>query len=120
MAGAGSRGGKARKPGREVSPPPGLEASRITVGGEELALLTFPMPPPAFPATFSAAERAIARSVLEGRSNAAIAAERNTSVRTVANQIGAMFRKLGVHSRTEFVVAVGGARAGARSNRSGP
>ncbi len=116
MASARSRRTPARATGREV---PGPEASRIVVGEQELALLTFPIRPATLPETFSAAEREIALAVLEGRSNASIAAERRTSVRTVANQIGAMFRKLGVHSRPEFVVALGTARAGARRSRSG-
>lgn len=108
-----------RTPERPVAHPPGLEVSRMTVGEQELALLTFPLRPPALPDSFSGAEREIALAVLEGRSNAEIAADRKTSVRTVANQIGAMFRKLGVHSRPEFVVALGAARTGARRSRSG-
>lgn len=113
------RGKRSTRSTPVLAPPRGLEASRITVGEEELALLTFPISPPALPETFSAAEREIAVAVLEGRSNAEIAAERETSIRTVANQIGAMFRKLGVHSRPEFVVALGAARAGARRSRGG-
>lgn len=119
MASARSRRPPARPTGRAGTPSPGPEASRIVVGEQELALLTFPLRPPTLPETFSAAEREIALAVLEGRSNAAIAAERSTSIRTVANQIGAMFRKLGVHSRPEFVVALGAARTGARRSRSG-
>jgi DNA-binding NarL/FixJ family response regulator len=49
----------------------------------------------------------VALALLEGKTNSEIAAARDTSVRTVANQVGAMFRKLGVHSRPEFVVKLG-------------
>jgi DNA-binding CsgD family transcriptional regulator len=38
----------------------------------------------------------------EGQSNAAIAKARGTHVRTVANQLAALFRKLGVASRAEL------------------
>lgn len=67
----------------------------------------FPLRRPALPATLSAAEREVALALLEGKSNSEIAAARSTSVRTVANQVGAMFRKLGVHSRPEFMVKIG-------------
>ncbi len=75
-------------------------------------MLAFPMREPRFPPTLSAAEREVALAVIEGRSNAEIAAARRTSVRTVANQIVAVYRKLGVHSRPELVVALSGADAG--------
>lgn len=51
------------------------------------------------------AERDVARSVVAGRANRSIAAARGTSVRTVANQLAEIFRKLGLASRLELVVA---------------
>lgn len=48
------------------------------------------------------AEMDVLFRVLEGRSNSDIATERATSVRTVANQIAKIFRKLGVRSRREL------------------
>jgi hypothetical protein len=36
-----------------------------------------------------------------GHSNAEIAARRSVAVRTIANQVAALFRKLGVHSRLD-------------------
>ena len=56
------------------------------------------------------AEREIALSVLSGLSNADIAARRGTSVRTVANQLAQLYRKLRVCSRLELAAAF--ARAG--------
>jgi DNA-binding NarL/FixJ family response regulator len=91
-----------------VTPPPGLEGSRIELEGRELAVLSFPMRVPSFPSKLSAAEREVALAVIEGRSNAEIAAARQTSVRTVANQIVATYRKLGVHSRPELIIALAG------------
>jgi DNA-binding NarL/FixJ family response regulator len=48
------------------------------------------------------AERQVVAGVLSGRTNAAIARARRTSSRTVANQLAAIYRKLGVASRWEL------------------
>jgi DNA-binding NarL/FixJ family response regulator len=55
----------------------------------------------------TAAEREIVAGVLSGRSNAAIAQARRTSTRTVANQLAAIYRKLGVFSRWELAARAG-------------
>jgi DNA-binding NarL/FixJ family response regulator len=55
----------------------------------------------------SAAEREVARLVFQGASNAAIARIRGTSERTAANQLQAIYAKLGVHSRVELAVPAG-------------
>jgi len=49
-----------------------------------------------FPAVLSEAENSVLLHVLEGKSYVQIAAARETSLRTVANQLAAVFRKLGV------------------------
>ncbi len=89
-----------------VSGPFGLRVTRLEVGGEEVAVLSFPLPPPALPASLSAAEQAVALALLDGLTNAEIAVARRTSVRTVANQVAALFQKLRVRSRSEAVVAL--------------
>jgi DNA-binding CsgD family transcriptional regulator len=48
------------------------------------------------------AEREVLGQVLGGRSNVDIAHARRTSPRTIANQITAIYRKLGVTSRREL------------------
>lgn len=48
------------------------------------------------------AEREVALLVVRGLSNAAIAKQRRCAVRTVANQLQAIYRKLGVASRAEL------------------
>jgi len=53
-------------------------------------------------AGLTAAERAVAADVLRGWSNRRIAARRGVSERTVANQLAAAYRKLGVRSRLEL------------------
>jgi DNA-binding CsgD family transcriptional regulator len=50
--------------------------------------------------------------VAEARSNAEIAEARKTSQRTVANQLAAMYRKCGVSTREELIVALLEHRAG--------
>lgn len=53
-------------------------------------------------ASLTAAERAIVRLVIAGCSNKEIAAQRGVSVKTVANQLAAIYDKLGVCSRFEL------------------
>ena len=47
-----------------------------------------------------------------GQSNARIAAERQASTRTVVNPLASVYRKLGVQSRRELVLALGGSALG--------
>lgn len=54
----------------------------------------------------TAAESEVAALVLAGRRNAEIAAARGTSLRTVANQVASVFRKLGVGSRLHLTASV--------------
>jgi DNA-binding CsgD family transcriptional regulator len=51
----------------------------------------------------TAAEREVAQLALDGCSDAEIASRRGTSRSTVANQLGRIYRKLGVASRVELV-----------------
>jgi DNA-binding CsgD family transcriptional regulator len=87
--------------------PLGLRAAEFSLGGDRFAVLSFPLTPPAVPKSFSAAEREVAHALLEDRTNAEIAAVRGTSVRTVANQVAAIFLKTGVRSRSELLAALG-------------
>jgi DNA-binding NarL/FixJ family response regulator len=100
------RPGRFKRP-RLASAPFGLRASRVNIDGEELAVFSFPLPPPTLPNLLSQAERNVAIAVLEGLSNAEIATARGTSIRTVANQVASLLRKLGVRSRAEAVAALG-------------
>lgn len=60
------------------------------------------------PACLSEAERAIARSVASGSSNRAIARARGTSVKTIANQLHRIYKKLGVTDRHELIAVIRG------------
>lgn len=86
-----------------LQPPDGISATRFRVDGEEVAVLSFPLPDYDLPESLTDAERQVVALLLDGRTNAAIAEERGTSVRTVANQIASIFRKAGVASRSELV-----------------
>jgi DNA-binding NarL/FixJ family response regulator len=50
------------------------------------------------------AERDVSLYVIEGWSNAQISRARSTSVRTIANQIASLFRKLNVRGRLELIL----------------
>jgi DNA-binding CsgD family transcriptional regulator len=68
----------------------------------ELAVLSFTLPGDSA-TNLSLAESDVARHILAGRTNSEIAALRQCSTRTVANQVASLFRKLGVRSRLELV-----------------
>lgn len=59
-------------------------------------------------ANLTDAERMIIERIAAGDSNREIARARGTSARTVANQIAAIFAKLGVASRAELVARLRG------------
>lgn len=65
----------------------------IVISGDTLEL----------PSELSPSEQAVARALIAGSSNAEIAKLRHTSIKTVANQLYAMYRKLGVANREELV-----------------
>jgi DNA-binding NarL/FixJ family response regulator len=97
-------------------PPPSghgpILATRIRAEGKDLFVLSLPSPAAGLPDVLTSAERHVAGLVLDGLSNRTIAQVRGTSVRTVANQIASVFRKLNVTGRTELGDAVVGRRHG--------
>lgn len=87
----------------------GAREPRVTpfqVESEELVVLSFPLDAPVTDIALTPSELEIAAAVREGKSNADIARIRGTSVRTVANQLAGLFRKLGVRSRSELIRAL--------------
>lgn len=83
------------------SPPAGLRATRLRVGGERVYLFTYPAP--GEPAQdLSRAETAVVRLLLEGLTRAEIARRRRVSASTVNKQVESAFKKLGVGSRSEL------------------
>jgi DNA-binding NarL/FixJ family response regulator len=94
---------------QKLVPPAGLEAYRLEVAGEELVVFRLPATEVRSLEKLSEAEREVARLVVEGLTNGAIAERRGTSLRTVANQLASIFRKLDVRSRAELVTSLLGA-----------
>lgn len=70
----------------------------------KMAVLSFT---PTMHAVLTEAERVTALGICRGLSNAQIAEERGVVVRTVANQVASIFKKLGVWSRAEVAARVG-------------
>jgi DNA-binding NarL/FixJ family response regulator len=73
----------------------------LAYDGDDYAVIWLAMTP-RLPPSLTSAEREVATLVVAGLSNAAIAARRCTSVRTVANQLRAIFTKLAIGSRRQL------------------
>jgi DNA-binding CsgD family transcriptional regulator len=58
-------------------------------------------------ARLTPAELAVALLLLEGKTYEEIAAARRRAVRTIANQVASVFRKLGISSRSQLVAQYG-------------
>jgi DNA-binding CsgD family transcriptional regulator len=89
--------------GQGVEPRRGeVHGARVAVAGRDLFVLSMPSLVASLPAELTSAEREVAALLLDGKSNREVAALRGTSVRTIANQVGAIFRKLRVSGRVEL------------------
>jgi len=84
-----------------------VRKTRLVVGNDELLVISTPCPSLAS-YRLSPNERAVAELMLRGLGNAEIAARRKVAVRTIANQAAAVFRKIGVSSRSELAATVMG------------
>jgi len=85
------------------------ERARATVfecGSDTFAVLSFPTRDLPLPAALSAAVQEICGLLLSGASNAEIAKRRGTRLRTIANQVASILRKLGAASRSELPTAL--------------
>jgi len=82
-----------------ATPPADLVAYELEPGK---VLFVHSIPRPTVEGLTKAEEEVLA-FLLDGCDNASIAAARRTTLRTTANQVASIFRKLGVASRTELV-----------------
>jgi DNA-binding CsgD family transcriptional regulator len=71
--------------------------------GSEYVVVSLPRPNVLLPTSLTDAERAVVAALLLGRSNGEIAESRRVALRTVANQVASIFRKLEVSSRVELI-----------------
>jgi DNA-binding CsgD family transcriptional regulator len=79
----------------------------FTLAGVELTVFTFPIASESMLEPLTDAEREVVVLVLSGHSSKSIAEARNTSARTVANQLASVFKKLHVSGRGELAAALG-------------
>jgi DNA-binding CsgD family transcriptional regulator len=75
--------------------------SSFGLAGERYCVVSVGLVPPAA-GQLTEAERAVASLVASGLTNAEIARERGTALRTVANQVASILEKLGAASRAEI------------------
>lgn len=85
---------------------PSARIADIGLGSEPLLVACEDVVDLAQLAQLTTAEREVATALLQGATLADIAVKRNTSERTVANQVQAIYRKFGVRSRLELAVAL--------------
>jgi DNA-binding CsgD family transcriptional regulator len=81
----------------------GPRVSRMRVGGEDIIVLSVPLPKLQYPEGTTAAEQEIIDLVLQGLTAKEIAEQRGASLRTVTTQLGAIFRKASVNSQAELI-----------------
>ena len=81
----------------------GPRVSRMRVGGEDIIVLSVPLPKLQYPEGTTAAEHEIIDLVLQGLTAKEIAGQRGASLRTVTTQLGTIFRKAGVNSQAELI-----------------
>jgi DNA-binding CsgD family transcriptional regulator len=84
-----------------------LEAFSFRMDADEYVILTFhpeaSLASSGSPEVLTDSEKRVVQLVTRGWSNSRVAAERGTSPRTIANQLTAVYRKLGVQSRRELI-----------------
>lgn len=93
--------------------PAGLRATlaESVVRGDTLLIGSYSFGQDALVAKLTSTERSVLAALLSGSTNGDIARRRSCSEHTVANQVQAIFRKLGVRSRGELAVRLQGTTA---------
>ncbi len=81
----------------------GPRVSRMRVGGEDILVLSVPLPQLRYPEGTTSAEQEIIEAVLRGFTVKEIAEQRGASQRTVTTQLGTIFRKAAVNSQAELI-----------------
>jgi DNA-binding CsgD family transcriptional regulator len=81
----------------------GPRVSRMRVGGEDILVLSVPLPHLRYPEGATSAEHEIIDAVLQGLTVKEIAEQRGASLRTVTTQLGTIFRKAAVNSQAELI-----------------
>lgn len=84
----------------------GVSVVPVTICGVRGLVIDLPLARTELPECLTDAERDVVELLLEGRTNQEIADLRGRSYRTIANQLAAIYRKLGVASRTELIASL--------------
>jgi DNA-binding NarL/FixJ family response regulator len=96
-----------------------IELPRVLGAAVRQHLLSIRQPETDWRAPLSSTEADVAHEILFGLSNAEIAEKRGTAVRTIANQVASIYRKLRVRSRLELsLYALAGRHAFERRSRA--
>ena len=107
MAGSGRKDGEEPIEGEdapsELASGDGPRVSRMRVGGEDILVLSVPLPQLRYPGGTTSAEREIIDAVLQGLTVKEISDQRGASLRTVTTQLGKIFKKAGVNSQAELI-----------------
>jgi DNA-binding CsgD family transcriptional regulator len=74
----------------------------FTFAGQQLAVVSTPIVS-SLPSKLTATEREVVAEIMQGKSNATIARARGVAVRTIANQVASILKKLGVGSRAALI-----------------
>lgn len=99
--------------------PEGLVLERDAAEAEGSVVLSFPLVgKPSSAARLTPIEWDLLRALARGLSNGEIARLRGVSIRTVANQMGHLYRKLRVHSRLEAALVASHWTPPARATQS--
>ena len=95
---------------------------RASARGDHGTTVFLPRPDLRLGAVLTCAELQVCSLLLQGKTHADIAAARNTSARTIANQLSSIFAKLQVSGRLELVttLARGSIHDGERAERRAP
>ena len=83
-----------------------VRGCQVQFGEDTYAVISVPICDERMPVPLSETEREIAGRVLQGQGNQEIAQARGSCSATVRNQVHALFRKLGIHSRTQLTMAL--------------
>jgi len=84
----------------------GPRVSKMRVGGEDILVLSVPLPHLQYPEGTTSAEHAVIDAVLQGLTVKEIAEQRGASLRTVTTQLGTIFRKAAVNSQAELIAVM--------------
>jgi DNA-binding CsgD family transcriptional regulator len=95
-------GRRSQRPHDRAPAAAGPRVTSFVLAGETFAVVSVPLADRPN-ASLTEAENQVMDLACQGLSNAEIAAQRGTAVRTVANQLGSIYAKLAVASRSELI-----------------